>query len=316
MNAITANRDILIGEDFTGDFEEALCAYLNNLIDEELAKGDETDFDLIDEYAEAINCIRENGAEILPVISKRDFMKKLGITHGSPAVKIAAVAAAAAVILGIGAAAARETPTEIARDTAKYFRELFGLHNLEPVTEHTTQSTTAAPKASKAEQVKINGIELKFNDNFRREYYVGESFDKTGLEVVAVTDDGTYKTDEYIIKFDSPFAEKAGEHTVTVTAYGFSESFKVRILNSEKTPVLNSIYATFPDGFDFTYKDEPDLSGMKVYAVYSNGKEKQLQPDEYTLTITETGLLFKKRADVKVEYKGCSCEFVLEEVKH
>ena len=85
-------------------------------------------------------------------------------------------------------------------------------------------------------------------------------------------------------------------------------------MNNEKTPVLNSIYATFPEGFDFTYKDEPDLSGMKVYAVYSNGKEKQLQPDEYTLTITETGLLLRKRADVKVEYEGCSCEFVLQEV--
>lgn len=316
MNAITVNRDILLSEDFTGDFAGMLCEYLNELIDIELAKGDETDFDLIDEYAEAINCIRENGAEILPVISKRDFMKKLGITHGSPAVKIATVAAAAAVILGIGAAAARETPTEIARDTAKYFRELIGLHNLEPVTEHTTQSTTAAPKASKAEQVKINGIELRFNDNFRREYYVGESFDKTGLEVVILTIEGSYTTDDYTVKFDSPFAEKAGEQTVTVTAYGFSESFKVRILNNEKTPILNSIYATFPEGFDFTYRDGPEsaLGGMRVFAVYSTGEKQELEKDEYTVSITETGLLLRKRADVKVEYEGCSCEFVLQEV--
>ncbi|MBR4765500.1 MAG: bacterial Ig-like domain-containing protein, partial [Clostridia bacterium] len=149
---------------------------------------------------------------------------------------------------------------------------------------------------------------------FRREYYVGESFDKTGLEVVALTTEGSYTTDDYTVKFDSPFAEKAGEQTVTVTAYGFSESFKVRILNNEKTPILNSIYATFPEGFDFTYKGEPDLSGMQVYAVYSDGKEQELSSGEYTVTINETGLLLRKSAQIKVEYEGCSCSFEMKGV--
>ena len=40
MSAIVVNKSILLGEDFTGNLEEALCAYLNNLIDEELAKGE------------------------------------------------------------------------------------------------------------------------------------------------------------------------------------------------------------------------------------------------------------------------------------
>lgn len=44
---------------FTRNLEEALFAYLNNLIDEELTKGDETDSILIDEYADAINYILE-----------------------------------------------------------------------------------------------------------------------------------------------------------------------------------------------------------------------------------------------------------------
>ena len=50
MNDLKINREILTSEDFTGNLEEALCAYLNNLIDEELEKGNETNFDLIDEY--------------------------------------------------------------------------------------------------------------------------------------------------------------------------------------------------------------------------------------------------------------------------
>ncbi len=57
MNDLKINREILTSEDFTGNLEEALCAYLNNLIDEELEKGNETNFDLIDEYVEAINNI-------------------------------------------------------------------------------------------------------------------------------------------------------------------------------------------------------------------------------------------------------------------
>ncbi len=57
MNDLKINREILTSEDFTDSLEEALCAYLNNLIDEELEKGNETNFDLIDEYVEAINNI-------------------------------------------------------------------------------------------------------------------------------------------------------------------------------------------------------------------------------------------------------------------
>ena len=314
LSAIVVNKSILLGEDFTGNLEEALCAYLNNLIDEELAKGDETDFDLIDEYADAINCIRENGADILPVISDRDFMKRIGIAPKSPAFKIAAIAAALAVVIGIGAVTTQGSPSEIARDVAKYFRELFNVYELEPVTEQIPETTTAKADESTTQRIKIKWIELRFGDSFRREYYVGESFDKTGLEVVALTTEGSYTTDDYTVKFDSPFAEKAGEQTVTVTAYGFSESFKVRILNNEKTPILNSIYATFPEGFDFTYKGEPDLSGMQVYAVYSDGKEQELSSGEYTVTINETGLLLRKSAQIKVEYEGCSCSFEMKGV--
>lgn len=314
MSAIVVNKSILLGEDFTGNLEEALCAYLNNLIDEELAKGDETDFDLIDEYADAINCIRENGADILPVISDRDFMKRIGIAPKSPAFKIAAIAAALAVIIGIGTVAAQGSPSEIARDVAKYFRELFNVYELEPVTEQIPETTTAKADESTTQRIKIKWIELRFGDSFRREYYVGESFDKTGLEVVALTTEGSYTTDDYTVKFDSPFAEKAGEQTVTVTAYGFSESFTVRILNNEKTPILNSIYATFPEGFDFTYNGEPDLSGMQVYAVYSDGKEQELSSGEYSVTISETKLPFRKTAAVKIEYCGCTSEFVMKEV--
>ncbi|MCR5523978.1 MAG: hypothetical protein K6F64_10185 [Clostridia bacterium] len=54
---ITINREMLLNEDFTDNFAETLCVYLNGKIDEELDKGEGTDFDLIDEYVDVINYI-------------------------------------------------------------------------------------------------------------------------------------------------------------------------------------------------------------------------------------------------------------------
>ena len=301
---MTVTREILMHPDFITEFTYELCEMLENIIDAEFDKGDETDFDFIDECSDAINCIRENGADILPVISSKDFMKRIGIAPKSPAFKIAAIAAALAVVIGIGAVTTQGSPFEIARDVAKCFRELFNVYELEPVTEQIPETTTAKADKSTTQRIKIKWIELRFGDSFRREYYVGESFDKTGLEVVTLTTEGIYTTDDYTVKFDSPFAEKAGEQTVTVTAYGFSESFKVRILNNEKTPILNSIYATFPD--------ETDLMKIQVYAVYSNGDERELSADEYTVTCEQSGSLFRKYVTVTVEYEGCSCSFNVE----
>ncbi len=101
-----------------------------------------------------------------------------------PTVRTAAIAAALAVIIGIGAAAAQGSPSEIARDVAKYFRELFNVYELEPVTEQIPETTTVKADENTTQRIKIKWIELKFGENFRREYYVGESFDKAGLEVV------------------------------------------------------------------------------------------------------------------------------------
>ena len=53
---------------------------------------------------------------------------------------------------------------------------------------------------------------------------------------------------------------------------------------------------------------------MQVYAVYSDGKEQELSSGEYSVTINETKLPFRNTAAVKVEYGGCTSEFVMKEV--
>ena len=312
LSAAVVTRSILLSEDFTGNLEEELCAYLNNLIDEELKKGDKTDFDLIDEYAEAINFIRENGtADILPVISDREFTDKLGMKNKSAVPKIAAAAAVIIAVIGINSAVSQEINVNLIEKGAMYIKDLF---NPQSVSEEQTETTVPPTEEKTAAPEIITSIELDYDENFRTEYYVGENFDRRGLNVYLITQNGKTRTDKYEIITESPFAQKAGEQAVTITAEGFSKSFTVRIINSEKTPVLNSIYATFPDGFDFTYRGEPDLSGMRVYAVYSDGDERELTKDEYTLTVDESKNPFVKTAAVKVEYCGCTSEFVMKGV--
>ncbi len=311
VNAITVNREILLCEDFTEDFAEKLCAFLNSLIDTELEKGNETDFDLVDEYAEAINFIRENGIDILPVISNKTFLKKLGIERKSALPKIAVAAAVIIAVIGINSAVSQKINVNLIEKGAMYIKDLF---NPQSVSEEQTETTVPPTEGKTAAPEIITSIELDYDENFRTEYYVGENFDRRGLNVYLITQNGKTRTDKYEIITESPFAQKAGEQAVTITAEGFSKSFTVRIINSEKTPVLNSIYATFPDGFDFTYRGEPDLSGMRVYAVYSDGDERELTKDEYTLTVDESKNPFVKTAAVKVEYCGCTSEFVMKGV--
>ena len=317
MNAILIDRETLLHEDYTADLAAVLIAHFNALIDAELAKGDAADFDRIDAFADAINAIRENGiTELLPVISNCTFLKTLGVRRRSAAPRIAAACAAAAIVLGIGAYLTTGAKTDVIQEAARYFRNIFHPQTVsEPATQPepettalqlTEPATTSAPEA-------ITGITLAFDDMFRREYGVGEPFDPTGLTVYLQTTLGRRETTEYEILTETPFAAEAGTQTVTVSAAGFCADFSVRILNTEETPVLNSIYATFPEGYDFTYRGDPETalreSGMRVYAVYSTGEERELTADDYTVRIDETRTPFRKTATVTLAYGGRDCSF-------
>ena len=77
---MTVSREILMHPDFMTNLADELCTMLETIIDAEFEKGDDTDFDFIDECADAINAIRSgDSAQVLPVISRKDFLKKVGI---------------------------------------------------------------------------------------------------------------------------------------------------------------------------------------------------------------------------------------------
>ena len=78
---MTVSREILMHPDFMTNLADELCAMLEALIDAEFDKGDDTDFDFIDECADVINSIRcGDFSAVMPVISRKDFIEKVSGT--------------------------------------------------------------------------------------------------------------------------------------------------------------------------------------------------------------------------------------------
>ncbi len=321
---VTINKDIFLHHDFNGDLTEFLCNYLNALIDEELLKED-ADFDFIDECASAINSIRDGFIDaVIPVISRKDFMEKLGIRTVRFSKAFAAVIAAAIMLVTANGIIAGATDYNIIEEVSKKIVEFFTQEDetpepptqptttttAPPVTqEHTTEESTTAVREAEA-------ITVEFSSRFRKEYNVGESFSPDGIQVFLVYDDGSrteIKQKNCSLKVPTDFGKTAGYETVTISYEGFDYSFKVRILNTKETPLLTSVYATFPSDYEFKAKDleNIDLSRMKVFAVYSDKNEQELTADDYVVDITDISTLFEKKVIVTVKYETVSCSFTV-----
>lgn len=314
---VTVNREVFLHPDFMQDISEILCDYLNSLIDVELEK-DDADFDFIDECASAINAIREGFIDaVLPVISRKDFMAKLGIETNRVSKAFAAVIAAAIMLVAGNSAIAAATDYNIINEVVQKIAEFISNSEEEttlpiqtepPETQTPTQPTTATKKEE--------DIAIEFEEGFKTEYNVGEQLNTNGLKVYLLYDDGNKKelnAKNYKITASPSFGKAAGYETVTVSYGEFEQNFTVRVLNTERTPLLTSIYAIFPEGYDFTAEDlnNIDLSFMQVYAVYSNGKEKEISPNDYAVDITDISTLFEKKVLVTVSFEGCSCSFTV-----
>ncbi|MBP3938373.1 MAG: bacterial Ig-like domain-containing protein [Clostridia bacterium] len=321
---VTVNKDILLHPDFSQNLNEILCNYLNALIDEELEKED-ADFDFIDECADAINSIRNGFVDaVIPVISRKDFMAKLGIRTVRFSKAFAAVIAAALMLVAANGIIASATDYNIIEEVSKKIVEFFTQEEEPP--EPTTQpvTTTTAPPVTQESSTdesttavrKAEAITVEFSSQFKKEYNVGESFSPDGIQVFLIYDDGgreKIERKDYSLKVPSDFGKEAGYETVTVTFKDFESSFKVRILNTKETPLLTSVYATFPPGYEFKSDDleNIDLSRMRVFAVYSDESEKELTADEYTVKFEDNSTLFEKKVFVTVTYKTASCSFTV-----
>lgn len=305
MNDLRVTKEILNSIYDDAGFKTEVAELINSLIDEELLK-EEPNCDFIDECINTLDELEnENYAKVIPFVNKH-----AGKTFRQ---KLVSVAAACAILAAIsfGAVAVSHTieqrreaktttaPTTVQRTTAER-------------TTTATVTTTAAPTTQAAVPSEIR---LGFDDGFKDEYYIGEKLDTVGITVVLVYTDGSERDvplADCKIKADDGFGTEERYETVTVGYGGLSESFRVRVLRKQDTRVLNSVYASFPEGFDFTAEDidNVDLSGMEVYAVYSDKSEKRLSPQDYSI---EKEKLDKKTVFYTITYNGCKASFGIKE---
>lgn len=307
MNDLKLTKEILNSIYDDTSFKAEVAELINSLIDEELSK-DEPNCDFIDECINTLEELEsENFAKVIPFVKKH-----AGKTFRQ---KFVSVAAACAILAAISFGAVAVSYTIEQKREAK----------TNTVTQAVTESTTAE-RALTTEAVTTatkpttqaatpSGIRLRFGDSFKDEYYIGEKLDTSGITAVVSYSDGTEKIvplADCKVTADDGFGTRERYETVKISFGNASETFRVRVLRKEDTKVLNSVYASFPEGFDFTTKDidNIDLSGMEVYAVYSDRSEKKLNRGEYTI---KTEKLPNGTAFITITYEGVYTTFGIKE---
>lgn len=307
MNDLKLTKEILNSIYDDTSFKAEVAELINSLIDEELSK-DEPNCDFIDECINTLEELEsENFAKVIPFVKKH---------AGKPfRQKFVSVAAACAILAAISFGAVAVSHTIEQKREAK----------TNTVTQAVTESTTAergltteaVTTATKptTQAAMPTGIRLRFGDSFKDEYYIGEKLDTSGITAVVSYSDGTEKIvplADCKVTAEDGFGTRERYETVKISFGNASETFRVRVLRKEDTKVLNSVYASFPEGFDFTTEDidNIDLSGMEVYAVYSDRSEKKLNRGEYTV---KTEKLPNGTAFITITYEGVYTTFGIKE---
>lgn len=307
MNDLKLTKEILNSIYDDTSFKAEVAELINSLIDEELSK-DEPNCDFIDECINTLEELEsENFAKVIPFVKKH-----AGKTFRQ---KFVSVAAACAILAAISFGAVAVSHTIEQKREAKTTTVTQAV--IESATAERTMTTEAVTTTTKpTTQAAIpTGIRLRFGDSFKDEYYIGEKLDTSGITAVVSYSDGTEKIvplADCKVTADDGFGTRERYETVKISFGNASEMFRVRVLRKEDTKVLNSVYASFPEGFDFTTEDidNIDLSGMEVYAVYSDRSEKKLNRGEYTI---KTEKLPNGTAFITITYEGVYTTFGIKE---
>ncbi len=150
---------------------------------------------------------------------------------------------------------------------------------------HIYKVTVCPPPGFKTEYTEVSKIDL--SQVLVRIYYSDDT-----VKIVSI--------DECDVKIGEP--DKNGRTKITVTYNHMYSNIYVTIkTEKEKNPVtLNSIYGNFNGGYN--------VESMKVYAVYSDGTEKEIPEGKYSVK-QEYSEDFEAEL-VIVEYSGCSFQFL------
>lgn len=324
---------------------EELREYLNFVIDEELSKDENADCDLIDECIDALMELEDENSPEKPhltvILSEEKFIKniqKKSYLHKNRYKKLAVICASAAILIAAGSVKTDSGQT-VAKVVTNKIAAVFHIQSIiEKPTEENTEADLTVPetitekpaeeiteKPTEQENVPtvkaVNPVTLEkiygvLSKSAKTEYKIGEELDLSGVQIFAVYSDGKEKQidiSECTVSVPNNFSKNAGKKTVTVNYQGKTFSYDVKVYAEKTSVILNSIYGTFPDGFNFKTEsfDNMDFSGITVTAVYSDGSEKNIPISECEITVEKNFMDLENKAIVTVAYEECSFSFVM-----
>ena len=201
----------------------------------------------------------------------------------------------------------------------------------EPITETTTEPESESetevkviparkppePTTKRPENpVTLQEIQGTLSKKAKTDYILGEELDLSGVQITALYSDGSKKQiplDACKVSVSEKFSKAVGRYKVTVSYQGKSFSYDVAVYAEKSSAILNSIYGTFPEGYDFKVEsfDDLDFSDMTVIAVYSDGTETVIPLSECEITVETNFMELENKALVTVTYEERSFSFVL-----
>ncbi len=324
-------------------FYSSLISELEEIIEEELSKDiDEMNAELIDDCCIAIenlqNVLRGEATEAYQAFSGVERI----IKHHNKrlrSVYVGAVACAAvAVLCAITSVRLTNHNAQGSLKPNSFLDNIFNIYEhsatttqaqttekeqttvvqtTEPTTFVNNEITSSVPQTTENQVTEITPpgvtkpipyiykITAIVPPGFKTEYTEVSQIKLDGMAVRVYYSDNTEKLvsiDECDVKIGTP--DKKGKTKIAITYNFFDTSIYVNVkAEKERNPVtLNSIYGTFDGGYS--------VECMRVYAVYSDGSEKEITKGKYTVK-REYSEDFE--ADVViVEYSGCSFQFLPE----
>ena len=156
----------------------------------------------------------------------------------------------------------------------------------------------------KAKKTVNSLVSLRITPPNKVTYKIGETFDKTGLKVIANYTNGQKEITNYsITNFNT---NKVGTYRATITYEGFSNTFAYTVTNTvtDKNNRPISLRITPPNKVTYKIGETFNKTGLKVIANYPN---RQKEITNYTITNFNTNKVGTYRATIT--YEGISNTF-------
>ena len=146
----------------------------------------------------------------------------------------------------------------------------------------------------------LTDIEVTTQPN-KTSYYVGESFDTSGMVVIGIYSDSTSEEISDYTVSPVTFEEAGDEIAVTITYEDISATLNVKVIEV----VVESLEVTAPNKVEYYAGDQLDAEGLVVVAKYNNGVSEEVQDYELSVDMSQAG----EEVPVTVTYKEVSATF-------